>query len=453
MLYRKITSKIEQYLSSDSERMLLIDGARQIGKSYIIRLVGQQKFSNYIEINMEEDRLKDKIFENAKTTQDFYMALSIVAGEKMKDRENTLVFIDEIQAYDHLLTLVKFLMAEKKFTYIASGSLLGVTLKNTQSVPVGSLEILHMFPMDFEEFLYANGVGKIAVESMREAFNKLQSLPDAIHNKIMDLFKKYLIVGGLPKAVETFVESRNIVEFRAIQKSTYNLYKVDAQKYEEEHNRKLKIQRIFEMIPSNLENKKKRIVIKEIEDKRWKRSGDYIEEFDYLISAGVTLEVKAVSTPAYPLVENSGKNLLKLYMNDVGILSGIYYRNNITAIMNENNSINLGSIYETVVAQELKAHGFDLYYYDNKKNGEVDYLIDDVDNLSNIPIEVKSGKDYTVHSALDKFLANVEYNIKRAFVLSNEQRVYRDKLGITYIPIYYVMFFKNDSNVVVPFWD
>lgn len=433
--------------------MLLIDGARQIGKSYIIRLVGQQKFSNYIEINMEEDRLKDKIFENAKTTQDFYMALSIVAGEKMKDRENTLVFIDEIQAYDHLLTLVKFLMAEKKFTYIASGSLLGVTLKNTQSVPVGSLEILHMFPMDFEEFLYANGVGKIAVESMREAFNKLQSLPDAIHNKIMDLFKKYLIVGGLPKAVETFVESRNIVEFRAIQKSTYNLYKVDAQKYEEEHNRKLKIQRIFEMIPSNLENKKKRIVIKEIEDKRWKRSGDYIEEFDYLISAGVTLEVKAVSTPAYPLVENSGKNLLKLYMNDVGILSGIYYRNNITAIMNENNSINLGSIYETVVAQELKAHGFDLYYYDNKKNGEVDYLIDDVDNLSNIPIEVKSGKDYTVHSALDKFLANVEYNIKRAFVLSNEQRVYRDKLGITYIPIYYVMFFNNDSNVEVPFRD
>ena len=453
MLYRKITSKIEQYLSSDSERMLLIDGARQIGKSYIIRLVGQQKFSNYIEINMEEDRLKDKIFENAKTTQDFYMALSIVAGEKMKDRENTLVFIDEIQAYDHLLTLVKFLMAEKKFTYIASGSLLGVTLKNTQSVPVGSLEILHMFPMDFEEFLYANGVGKIAVESMREAFNKLQSLPDAIHNKIMDLFKKYLIVGGLPKAVETFVESRNIVEFRAIQKSTYNLYKVDAQKYEEEHNRKLKIQRIFEMIPSNLENKKKRIVIKEIEDKRWKRAGDYIEEFDYLISAGVTLEVKAVSTPAYPLVENSGKNLLKLYLNDVGILSGIYYRNNITAIMNENSSINLGSIYETVVAQELKAHGFDLYYYDNKKNGEVDYLIDDVDNLSNIPIEVKSGKDYTVHSALDKFLANVEYNIKRAFVLSNEQRVYRDKQGVTYIPIYYVMFFNNDSNVVVPFLD
>lgn len=453
MLYRKITSKIEQYLSSDSERMLLIDGARQIGKSYIIRLVGQQKFSNYIEINMEEDRLKDKIFENAKTTQDFYMALSIVAGEKMKDRENTLVFIDEIQAYDHLLTLVKFLMAEKKFTYIASGSLLGVTLKNTQSVPVGSLEILHMFPMDFEEFLYANGVGKIAVESMREAFNKLQSLPDAIHNKIMDLFKKYLIVGGLPKAVETFVESCNIVEFRAIQKSTYNLYKVDAQKYEEEHNRKLKIQRIFEMIPSNLENKKKRIVIKEIEDKRWKRAGDYIEEFDYLISAGVTLEVKAVSTPAYPLVENSGKNLLKLYMNDVGILSGIYYRNNITAIMNENSSINLGSIYETVVAQELKAHGFDLYYYDNKKNGEVDYLIDDVDNLSNIPIEVKSGKDYTVHSALDKFLANVEYNIKRAFVLSNEQRVYRDKQGVTYIPIYYVMFFNNDSNVVVPFLD
>ena len=150
MLYRKIKKRIEEYLSSDSDRMLLIDGARQIGKSYIIRHVGKKMFPNYIEINMEEDKLGDRVFAEAKTTKDFYMALSIVAGDKMKERENTLVFIDEIQAYDHLLTLVKFLMKEKKFTYIASGSLLGVTLKNTQSVPIGSLDIQHMYPMDFE---------------------------------------------------------------------------------------------------------------------------------------------------------------------------------------------------------------------------------------------------------------------------------------------------------------
>lgn len=434
-------------MASDSDRMLLIDGARQIGKSYIIRWVGQKMFSNYIEINMEEDKLGDRVFAAAKTINDFYIALSVVAGEKMKNKTSTLVFIDEIQAYDHLFTLVKFLMKDNRFTYIASGSLFGVTLKNTQSVPIGSLDIEHMFPMDFEEFLYANGVGELAVETMRESFNKRLALSDTMHGKMMDFFKKYLLVGGLPKAVETFVESRNIVAFRSIQREAHELYGIDASKYETEHNKKLKIRRIFNMIPSNLENKKKRVVIKDIENKSWKRSEDYSDEFDYLISAGIAIDVKAISTPTYPLIENSGKNLLKLYMNDVGILSGIFYRNNITAIMSDIKSINLGSIYETVVAQELKAHGYDLYYYDNKKNGEVDYLIDDADNLTNIPIEVKSGKDYNTHSALDKFLSNKDYNIKRAYVLSNEQRVYTEN-EITYMPIYYIMFFQNDSNVI-----
>lgn len=189
MLFRKIATRIEEYLSSDSDRMLLIDGARQIGKSYIIRHVGEMMFPNYIEINMEEDKLGDRVFASAKTTKDFYMALSVVAGDKMKQRENTLVFLDEIQAYDHLLTLVKFLMKEKKFTYIASGSLLGVTLKNTQSVPMGSLDIQHMYPMDFEEFLYANGVGEFAIDSMKESFHKQEALSEAMHNKLMDLFK------------------------------------------------------------------------------------------------------------------------------------------------------------------------------------------------------------------------------------------------------------------------
>jgi predicted AAA+ superfamily ATPase len=343
-------------------------------------------------------------------------------------------------------------MREGRFTYIASGSLLGVTLRQIQSLPIGSLELVHMYPLDFEEFLYANGVGEVAVGEMRKCFENNQALSDVMHNKIMDLFKKYLLVGGLPRAVEIFVKNRNVDRFRSVQKETHNLYGVDASKYEEQHNKRLKIRRVFDMIPSNLENKKKRVVVKDIEDKTWKRSDDYLDEFDYLISAGIALDVKAISTPTYPLSENCGKNLLKLYLNDVGILSGLFYRNNISAIMSDDKSVNLGSVYETVVAQELKAHGYNLYYYDNKKNGEVDYLIDDVDNLSNIPIEVKSGKDYTVHSALNKFLTNDEYNVKRAYVLSNEQKVYT-KNGITYIPIYYVMFFQNESNVVTQFLD
>lgn len=432
---------------SDSDRLLVIDGARQIGKSYIIRYVGQRMFPNYIEINMEEDKLGNRIFAEARTTKEFYLALSMIAGDKMKDRKSTLVFIDEIQAYDHLFTLVKFLMQEARFTYIASGSQLGIALKNTQSIPVGSLDMAHMFPMDFEEFLYANGVGSELIEAMRDNFNKNTALSEALHENMLDFFKKYLLVGGLPQAVDKYVKERNVVEFRNIQREVHSMYAIDASKYEQEHNRRLKIRRIFEMVPSNLENKKKRLVIKDIENKSWKRSNDYSDEFEYLVSAGVVLEAKAISKPSYPLLENSGKNLMKLYLNDVGMLSGIFYRNNILAIMSDMKSINLGSVYETVVAQELRAHGYDLYYYDNKKNGEVDFLIDDPDNLSNIPIEVKSGKDYTVHSALDKFLSVDEYGVRRAYVLSNERDVYV-KNGITYIPIYYIMFFENVSNVV-----
>ncbi len=444
MLYRKIAKRIEDFLLAKSNNLLIIDGARQIGKSYIVRWVGKKLFPNYIEINMEEDKLGERIFANAKTVQDFYLALSIVAGDKMKDKQSTLVFIDEIQAYDHLLTLVKFLLADNRYTYIASGSQLGVTLKKTSSLPVGSIVIEHMFPMDFEEFLIANGVGQMAIDAMYNSFKKCESLADELHAKMLDFFKKYLLVGGLPDVVNKYVANKNVMEFRAIQNNIHTLYGIDASKYEKEHNKRLKIRRIFDMIPSSLENKKKRIVIKDIENKEWKRFDNYLDEFDYLISSGITLEVKAVSTPAYPLIGNSGKNLLKLYLNDVGILSSIYFGNNIKAIMFDVRSINLGTIYETVVAQELRAHGYDLYYYDNKKNGEVDFLIDDVEHLSNIPIEVKSGKDYTTHSALNKFVATKEYNIQQAVVLSNEQRVFV-KNGIIYLPIYYVMFFKRES--------
>lgn len=211
----------------------------------------------------------------------------------------------------------------------------------------------------------------------------------------------------------------------------------DASKYETE--KKLKIRRIYDMIPSNMENKKKRVVAQNIENKRGKTFNDYSDEFEYLISAGIALDVQAISNPAFPLIETSGKNLLKLYLNDVGILTGILYGHNIRAILDDEKSINLGSVYETVVASELIAHGHKLFYYDNRSKGEVDYLLDDYDSLSVVPIEVKSGKDYTVHSALNALTKNEDYPIEKAFVVSNERSISR-KGKIIYIPVYYIMF-------------
>lgn len=443
MLFRKIESLIEEHLKSDTKKILLIDGARQVGKTYIIRYVGEKLFENFIEINMVEDSLGDRLFAETKTVEDFYLQVSMLKGEKMKEKENTLIFIDEIQAYPHLLTLLKFLSQDNKFTYIASGSLLGVTLSQTTSIPMGSIRKVRMYPLDFEEFLYANGLNELALSSMRKKFEHLESLDEPMHNKMMDLFRKYLLIGGLPDAVNAYLETKNIKAVREIQTETHSYYATDAAKYDEKN--KLKIRRIYDLLPSNMENKKKRVVAKSIEDKKGKTFNDYVDEFEYLISAGIALNVQAISNPVFPLIESTGKNLLKLYLNDVGILTNILYGNNIRAVLDDEKSINLGSVYETVVASELTAHGFKLFYYDNRNKGEVDYLIDDYDSLCTVPIEVKSGKDYTVHSALNTFVKNEDYHIKKAFVMSNERTV-KQNGKITYIPIYYIMFFNADSS-------
>ena len=441
MLYRKIESLIEEHLISNSPKILLVDGARQVGKTYIIRHVGKNLFENFIELNMVEDSLGDQLFANTKTVEDFYLQVSMLEGNKMKDKKNTLIFIDEIQVYPHLLTLLKFLSQDDKFTYIASGSLLGVTLSQTTSIPMGSIRKVRMFPLDFEEFLYANGMNEIVISSMRNKFERLESLDETMHNKIMDLFRKFLLVGGLPDAVNSYLNEKNIQSVRNIQNEIHDYYAADASKYDAE--KKLKIRRVYDLIPSTMENKTNRVVAQNIENKKGKTFTDYSDEFEYLISAGISLNVQAISTPVFPLIESTGKNLLKLYLNDVGILTGILYGNNIRAILDDERSINLGSVYETVVASELIAHGHKLFYYDNRNKGEVDYLIDDYDTLSTVPIEVKSGKDYTVHSALNTFVQNEDYHIKKAFVLSNEKNV-TQKGKIIYIPIYYIMFFNSD---------
>ena len=444
MLYRKIEKKIENYLKNPSNKIMLIDGARQIGKSYIIRYVCTEvlknKFKNYIEINFVEDSISDRIFANINSKEDFYLQLSMIAGDKMGNKDNTVIFIDEIQEYPQFLTLLKFLKQDDRFTYICSGSLLGVTLLKTPSIPIGSIDINHMYPLDFEEFLLANGFNSSAINVLKQNFENLTSLDETTHNKMLDLMKKYLFTGGMPDAVNSFLKNQNIMEVRRIQSTISDLYGDDASKYDREH--KLKIKRIYDLIPSTLENKKKRIVVQDIEGIKGKRFSSYQNEFDYLISSGIALEVKALSTPVFPLIQSSNKNLLKLYLNDVGLLTNILYKHNIRAILNDEKSINLGAVYESFVASELKAHGYNLFYYDNKANGEVDFLIDDYNNLSVLPLEIKSGKDYTIHSAINKFIKNKDYNVKRGFVLSNERKIFEED-NIIYIPIYFIMFFQN----------
>jgi len=447
MLYRKITSYIEDYLKSDTDKILILEGARQIGKSFSIREAGTRLYPNYVEINFVEDDEGDQLFKNIHKKEDFYLTLSMVAGDRLSGRDDTLVFLDEIQHYPQYLTMLKFLREDGRYRYIASGSLLGITLQDTTSIPVGSIIRKEMFQLDFEEFLIANGFGTEAIAMLRHSYENRQSLTEEHHNRMLDLFRRYLLVGGMPDAVNAYLDTHNIVRVRDVQDNIRSMYADDASKYEKEHSKKLLIRRIYEMVPSQMENKKKRIVAQDIRGKEGDRFAQYQDEFEYLVSSGISLAVHAISNPHFPLSESLQKNLLKLYLNDVGMLSGMLYHNNIRPILDDVRSINLGSVYESVVAQELRAHGHKLFYYDNRKQGEVDYLVDDYTAMSAHPIEVKSGKDYTVHSALNNLLKNPDYNIQAATVISNEREIRQDG-KITYMPVYLVMFMAVDAPQV-----
>ncbi len=445
MLYRKISKEIEAHLTSSSDKILVLEGARQIGKSFIIREIGKKLFKYFVEVNFAEDDEGPQHFKNIHSTEAFYFTLSMVAGNQLGNTDDTLVFLDEIQTYPQYLTMMKFFRQEHRYRFIASGSLLGIALRSTTSIPVGSIIRKEMYQLDFEEFLIANNFNSDAIDGLREKFKNKESLSEEQHQYLLGLFRRYLLVGGMPDAVNAYLETHNIVKVREIQDSIRTLYGDDASKYEQDSQKHLLIRRIYDMIPSQMENKKKRIVAKDIRDKAGDRFVQYQEEFEYLISSGIALDVHAVSNPRFPLSESVHKNLLKLYLNDVGMLTAQLYRNNLRPVLEDERSVNLGAVYESAIAQQLKANGHKLFYYDNRKKGEVDFLIDNYLNTSILPIEVKSGKDYSVHSALNNLLSTPDYYVASAIVLSNNREV-RQEERTTYMPVYYTLFLDSQGE-------
>ena len=435
MFYRKIEERINRYYADKNAKILVIDGARQIGKSFIIRETGKKFFKHFVEINLKDDSEGDKLFESVRTTEDFYLQVSALYGNNLGDVSDTMIFLDEIQVYPHLLTMLKPLKADARYRYICSGSLLGITLQHT-FIPMGSMDEVKMFPMDFEEFLLANNVGKDVISYLKKCFVGQTPPSEGIHKTILGLFKRYLLSGGLPDSVKAFVEAKNVYTMRENQALTYKYYSDDAAKYDKEHS--LKIRRIYDYLPSCMENKVKRIQFKKIEDAPKASMGRYQDEFDYLLSSGCVLGAKAISNPVFPLCESASKNLIKLYYNDVGLLTNLLYKNNIDAVLNKDSGVNLGSVYETACAMELSAHGHDLYYFDSKKVGEVDFLINDYENTSILPIEIKSGNDQNNFRAIPK-LVKEPYNLQKGYIFGNENGI-SSKSNLVTFPIYMIMF-------------
>lgn len=419
-----------------SKTALLIEGARQIGKTFSIRQFGK-KFKTYIEINFIEQPEAISLFKDLSDTKDLLARLSLFTKQKLIKRD-TLIFFDEVQICPEVITYIKFLVDEGSYNYILSGSLLGIEINDLRSVPVGYLTIKRMFPLTFREFALNLGLNSSILENLETAFKEKKPVDDFIHKKMMELFRVYLVVGGMPAAVNRYIETNNLNEVIDIQNQIVNLYKKDITQYDK--NNKLAIAQIFELIAPQLNSQNKRFIIKDI--KSGVKFDRYENSFLWLKDAGVALPVYNVETPKIPLKLSKSRSLFKLFMSDVGLLASEYSQGIQLKIISGDDKLNYGAIFENYIAQELTACEHDLYYYNNKKRGELDFLIEYDGEV--LPIEVKSGKDYKVHRALSNIMDCGEFNLNRALIFNNSNLKVEGKL--TYAPIYMAMFLKQEIN-------
>lgn len=433
-MYRKDSIIIEEWLKR-SDKALLVTGARQIGKTWLIReeiaKSGYRKFEvNFIDQPDLVDYLNVKMSAN-----EFLVKLKMIMPEDCKPQE-TVVFFDEIQKCPEIVTKIKFLVEEGSFKYVMSGSLLGVELKGITSVPVGYLTVLRMYPMDFEEFMIANNVSKTTLEMLKAKFETCQPVDEFIHQKLLSLFFIYLIVGGMPDAVKIYIATKDIREVDKVQRDIVALYKEDFSQYESE-DKKLKLISIYDIIPAELNKQNKKFVFtmlnKELKFDRYENS------FLWLKDAGVALPVYNVEAPVIPLKASKSSNVFRLFSNDTGLLTSAYPAETKLELINKNSEVNNGAHFENAVAQQLTANGLEPYFCKKKNIGELDVLVEMDGKV--VPIEVKSGKAYKAHKSLDNLMKISDYHIEKAYVLSVANM--EQEGSVVYLPIYMCYLLKE----------
>ena len=436
MLRRKIYNQIEKFYKSNPNKALMVTGARQVGKSTIVEEFANKHFKHFIKMDFIKSEEYVTALSGTKSTDEILLRLSSLFGDEMVPGE-TLIFFDEVQECKELITQIKYLVQEGSYTYILSGSLLGTVFQDILSVPVGYMDIYRMFPLDFEEFVYANGVNKKVIDAVRKSFENEKPVDSFLHERLMSLFELYLIVGGMPSAVKAYIETKNLRKVAEEQNAIIALYKQDISKYDKKN--KLYLNEIFDLIPSELNAKNKRFILKNLNENA--KFSKYNNSFLWLKNAGVALPAHIVDEPKVPLLLSKSSNLFKLFSNDVGLLASQYGNGIQLKILQHETTMNFGSIYENIAAQELLAHGHTLYYLNSKKLGELDFLIETEGNV--IPIEIKSGKDYYRHSAMDNVLKHPEFDIPKGYVFCNGNVETDGK--VVYFPIYMLMFLQKET--------
>ncbi len=437
MIYRKISKRLEQFYLDRGKSALLIDGARQVGKTFIIEEFGRTHYESVVKIDFVKMKGATKLFEDVDDESEIISRISAFAKKPLIEGR-TLVFLDEIQECPEAVTYLKYLVRDDgRYHYILSGSLLGIELKNIRSVPVGVLDEEKMYPLDFEEFVLATGESPGLIESARDAWKAHKPLARVLHDRLKKLFRFYLVVGGMPAVVQRYVDTKDIRRVIAEQRKIIVDYRKDISKYDEANS--MRIREVFARLAPELNKKNKRFFADSVEQVgRFDRLED---EFVWLREAGVAIPAYGIAEPKVPLVLSQKDNFFKLFANDVGLLSAMLMDGIQVRVLNGETDINFGSLYENAVAQELTAHGYSVKYYNSSAFGEIDFVVED-DGIV-LPIEVKSGKHYKRHRALASLMGSAEYNIRSALVLNDD--IMTDSGRIFYAPIYMMMFLKKDK--------
>lgn len=441
MIYREVKNNIMDWINN-SKKAMIVTGARQVGKTYIIRECLKESKKDYIEINLLQDlRIKD-ILKRASYKDSFILLNQILLVTNKTISKSGIIFIDEVQECPEIVTMVNFFVEDGTYRFILSGSLLGVELKSIKSFPVGYVEILKMFPLTMKEFLLSYNVKNEIIEKLHKSFIDEIKVDESIHKIILDIFFRYLIVGGMPEAVNTSLNTKNIQDVMKIHEGIIETYKADFSKYDQ--NKKMSLLKTYDILPSELNSHSKRFTYSALDKNE--RARRYLDSFNWLVDAGVALPTYNVKDPLPPLKANEKRNLFKLFCSDVGLLTHMYGNEAIMSLLDGGKAFNFGAIYENFVAQELSAKNFSTFYWNSKKYGEIDFLIER--DLKYLPIEVKSGKDYKRHSALTNMVSNNFFD--SAIVLYNGNVKKNDK--ICYYPIYMTMFI-NERDVPLKFPD
>ena len=446
MLRRSVYEQLLDWKENQHQKALLVDGPRQVGKTFILEEFGRREYRDLVKIDFLQDEDARRRFGAARSAERVIELVSLAAGHELVPGE-TLVFFDEVQKAQDLVTFSKYLVIDGRFDVAMSGSMLGVELTGVKSWPVGYLHTLDMSPLTFEEFCWARGVPQSVLDAIREHYAAKTPLDEALHGLLVDLYRQHLVIGGMPEAVQRSLDARgDLGVVRQVQTDLLALYREDIAKYA--GRRALQVKAIYDAVPSQLNKENKRFQLKSVKDGgRFER---FANDFAWLVAARSALKTVNVTEPKPMLSRSEEQKRFKLYLSDVGMLFASYPAEVAMAALSGDRSVNFGSVYENAVAQELAAVRSPLRYYHHSRKGEVDFLIETQAGKV-LPVEVKSGKSYKLHTALNNLLGTEEYGIEEAVVLSeaNVSRGARAGKPVHYLPLYMAGLVAAEASTTV----